>query len=233
MLSAKMRLYAAMLFAIAVLGTAVGAFALRSQAGEAAAAAANRGETQLLQMQLEAAQKELVQVYSELRKAQVDLALARKKEKSEALPVSEDAVSELIHDDAVAGNKRREIAALKTQIDRIAMTYVESAATPRIRQMKDRIASLDKEIAKRANEIRPVFVNRLREAARREAAKAAEKQVERIEYLKELEKVVAADVLRLSAQVITQPESLDQRVANLEREVRELKARVRGLVEKK
>jgi RNA polymerase sigma factor (sigma-70 family) len=100
MLFARIKLYAIAFLVLAFLGSMAGIFSYRTLAAERQAPNADQAAApaaapatndlpaadpvrmQLTRMQLEAAQKELVQVQSDLRKAQVEMTLARNKERN-------------------------------------------------------------------------------------------------------------------------------------------------------
>jgi hypothetical protein len=73
-----------------------------------------------------------------------------------------------------------------------------------------------------------------REGVRRKVIRELiEKPLERVEYLKELEKVLVAAVIRLGEEAGSQAQPIEQRLGALEREVRQLRRTIEELKDKK
>jgi len=238
MLFARIKFYAIAFLMLAVLGSAAGVFSYRSlaaerQAGNAEQAAAPADapaandlpaadpvRMQLTRMQLEAAQKELVQVQSDLRKAQVELTLARSKEK-EQLAEALSAVEQNLTTQALQQNVKR----LEKQIERATAAYIKGPDEPAVLSLRGSLAVARQELEER--------IKVHREGARKAVKRQSEKHVERVEYLKELEKVLVAAVIRLGEEAGSQAQPVEQRLGALEREVRQLRRTIDGLKDKK
>ncbi|MFL5245428.1 MAG: sigma-70 family RNA polymerase sigma factor [Gemmataceae bacterium] len=247
----KIKIVAAAVLMAGLTGAGAGALAFRSQAAEPedTKKPENRKPVKVFEisevaqgepkrvdtfgyLQLEMAQKEYLQVVSDLRRAGVELALAKSR------PMKRPMISQTEIEDAVA--KDPEIAALRQsvrkfedsveQIKRSAKNTIAPAELERHTEALEKSKrlllvkhdKLTEELGKRA-------VIKVQEEYENTIAQLSEK----IEFLERLKQALKADMDQLIDQAKAAGDSEGDRIKQLEKEVRDLKALVQELKKRK
>jgi hypothetical protein len=155
---------------------------------------------QLNRMKLELAQKELVQVQSDIRKENVELAHLRGREKSiDSVPVPESTIEELINRDPIIDQRLQREVELRQSIAEIENVSAEGGRAPGVRDLQTKLAATEKILATRRAKLRTQIIEQLRLKARDEFKAKVAQHEDTISFLTELEQALKTDIQRLSA----------------------------------
>jgi beta-lactamase regulating signal transducer with metallopeptidase domain len=177
-----------------------------SQPTEPAAAAAEPAagadlQQRLAVARLDAIEKEIVQVQSELTRTRAALAVLRAREKASAtMAVADAAVEELIRKDPEVQNHLERIQMLQDQLTELKRVYRDPRDAA-IQQREEQLASAQKALAARREQLRSTTTKQVRDRTRREIRAQADQLQERTAVLQELEKALTAEAQKLSAQI--------------------------------
>jgi RNA polymerase sigma factor (sigma-70 family) len=181
-------------------------------------------------LQLEMAQKEFLQIISDLRKAKVELALAESRS-LKAPSVSETALEEAIAKDPVVMAKRQLV-----QQREDALSEYKRANQPKEFEHipTKKLDEAKKDLLERMERISDLVRRQMLANAQEEHSSKIALLAEKVEFLEALKKVLKADIDRLTVEAKTQGDNDEQpRIKQLEKEVRELKALVEELKKRK
>jgi capsular exopolysaccharide synthesis family protein len=119
--------------------------------------------------QLHMAEKELMDIQSQLRKLQVEAADQQAQEKGSAeLPVPDSAVEEQIEKDRIVQQYLKQVADLENRIKDLRVVSVRGGNEPIFRRYRADIESAKAAVAARRKEIRPQITEELRNKSRTE-----------------------------------------------------------------
>jgi capsular exopolysaccharide synthesis family protein len=144
------------------------------------------------------AQKELLQVQSDLRNGEIDLENQRARMKT----VSDVRVPESVLDESVKKDPQvdiyvRERAKLLAQIEETRRIYKPGWEGPHIRQYQQQLDTIARSMTVLRNQLRPEVEAQYREKTRQEAAERVEQLQEKVAKLQKLEKSLQAQTERL------------------------------------
>ena len=150
---------------------------------------------------LHSAEEDLLEVRSELKRIEVDLSLRGPEESSVAVP--SHVVEDILDEDPIVGRHMADILKvndyIKRTVDYLSRVSRESAdKDPTIRQMRLQLANSQKLLEARRAEIRPAIEERIRQEADAGARGAAWQDRRKLTFTRELEKLLVADVQRLT-----------------------------------
>jgi hypothetical protein len=185
--------------------------------------------------QLAQTRRELVQLQSESRRAQIELnVLLAKLAKVSELEVSEAALHEFIAKDPLAQKLQARLSQLEESADLIQTKSSRGADDPSVRRFQADIQATQEALRARREKLRPALRQETRARAQAELLARIEPLHERIDQQKALENLLEKDVKRLSEQtrsltVAELSSEATQRLARLEDEVRQLRVAVEQL----
>ncbi len=151
---------------------------------------------------LAAMQHELLQVQSDLRKAQVEAAADQAREKATGDAILPEAlVDEQVRHDPVVEEQRKEITRLEGEVARVKGVLTNPDDDhPALAKYAAALEAAKKALEARQKDVRPLIVEQLRERAKYEAQLGALQRREKIAVLQELEKSLAKDVKGLEGE---------------------------------
>jgi hypothetical protein len=174
-------------------------------------------------MQLEAAQKELLQVLSDLRKARVELAILDVKEKaatSQEIPESE--LDRARREDPEFQDLLQQIEEEKQILEELK-TVTGNPAHPGLRHQQEVVLALEREMGSLVKKLTPKITESIRKRQWAEWEPKKASFPERIAYLQGMEKALTADIQRLELDLAVAVPSTEERLRTVEKEVQELK----------
>jgi capsular exopolysaccharide synthesis family protein len=190
---------------------------------------------QYLLERLSMVQKELIQVRSDLRKAQVEALAEQAKEKAASDQViPEGAVEEQIRKDQAFEQQRLEIARLEQEHEK-ARNLAVRPDHPAVAKAGAALMIAKKVHDERREKLRPLIVAQLRERARYEAQANAAHRRERVSFLDRLQKELEKEVKSLEGETgqikkgTVEIESLREEVVQEEDAVKKIGAQVQAL----
>jgi capsular exopolysaccharide synthesis family protein len=152
---------------------------------------------QLAVERLAAAQKDLTQVQSDLRKALLDLADQEAREKaSEGTVVVGSAVDELLRKDPLVERQMKELAEQEMRLAASVLAATRGEDDPAVRALRAKVEGGRRLLETRKKELRPQFVKEFRERARGEVRLQAAALRGRVSLLQQMQKELLADVGR-------------------------------------
>jgi capsular exopolysaccharide synthesis family protein len=188
------------------------------------------------QEQLAMAEKELLQVDSELRKLQTDLAVRKGREGlPEDWKLAETELDELARKDPQMERLVARKAQLNQDIADALRVAVKGEDEPRIQRLRNELAEVDKGIAKRREELRPALTAQIQQRYQRNHQANLTALAERGQALAELRKTLAQDIERLSTETRSlnkgslDIESYKQDIAQTEETGRKIAAELEAL----
>jgi capsular exopolysaccharide synthesis family protein len=145
------------------------------------------------------AQKELLQLQSDLRKARVEAASQEAREKLK-IRVPESVIDQRIRQDTVVEQHTQEVAKLEQTVEQLKKTFVLGEKAPIVVSQQSKLDAARKALEKRKEYLRPILLKELQEKAKDEFETSTAQAQSRIDILTELEKSVARDVEQMSKQ---------------------------------
>jgi succinoglycan biosynthesis transport protein ExoP len=145
------------------------------------------------------AQRDLLQLQSDLRKAMVDVASQHARQKvAEKIRIPEAAVRQALKRDPVVQQHEKEIAKVEQLLDETRRLSARGDSEPSLAGFRARLEAAQKSLADRQEHLRPLVLKELRQQAQDEADVRAAQAEGRISLLTELEKSVTKDVEQMS-----------------------------------
>ena len=189
----------------------------------------------LARLQLEMTQREWLQVQSDLRKTRLELSFWEKRDKVFAnLPIPDSAVDERVNLDPLVTRHLTRLSELRDQIASVERVSAPGKAEASLQDLRRQVADTEKTVELLRKQLRPEITKQLREKAYDEYKGKLTQYREQIELEVEMAKVLKADIDRLSQAVPGgSAGSTDQRLSNLERDVREIKEAIEELKKRK
>jgi hypothetical protein len=197
-----------------------------SDVAKSGEAGGNRVNEQLARLQLEQTQRELAQMYSDLRKTRAELAFWEAREdKMVKMTIPDSAIEERMNLDPAVAKLLNRINELRHSIAEVESVTAPGKSDAIVKDIRDQITTTEKILGTLRPMLRAQITQQLREKAYDEFKGRIVQFKEQIEFWEGFEKNLKADVQRLSAQVKggTSGGSADARLTALEKEVRELK----------
>jgi hypothetical protein len=181
-------------------------------------------------LQLEATQRELIQVQADLRKTRLERDFWHARDEAfRTLPIPKSALDERLSQDPAVARQMVRLAELRDQIAGVEGTVQPGKAPTVLKDFRAQLAAAEKNLEALKQAVRPQIVEQLREKAYDEYKGKLVQFQEQVEWLKEWEKALQGEVERLSRQTRELKASRDQRLDQVEKELRELRASVAEL----
>jgi succinoglycan biosynthesis transport protein ExoP len=149
-------------------------------------------------------QKELIQLQSDLRKAQVEAAIQPAREKAladQAIPTA--AIEEQLKKDPAVAKQLADIAQLEVYLSEVKGTLVRGDKDPLLQKYRDQLAAARETLAAYRESQRPRIGEELREQARNEIKATGAAMNNKVIILKEQEKALAEEIKTLEADTRT------------------------------
>jgi RNA polymerase sigma factor (sigma-70 family) len=248
MFLSKVRIALALVLVLGLIGAGAAVWTSRLAAAAEAARADQRAEAplpakaqdkapkkvsfteRLTRLQLDGAEKELIQVQSDLRKARVELALLKARKGGGRPSIAKAAQHELMEKDPDVKKLRERAAAIEDEMRRVRRVVAKAeqrdAALKPLAKERDEVAVA---LQVRRKEVLVLMEDQLRDKAQVEWQDRLERQEDRVAFLTELEKVLLVEIDRLYKKAALRRLSPQKRLELLEKEVRELKASLRKM----
>jgi hypothetical protein len=189
-------LAAAFVFGCGILTYRVVAVEPAQEGGKAAPVANSDAFTRL---QLEMTQRELIQVQSDLRKTRLDVKFWTPREAIIAkMHIPNSAVEERVSQDPAVNRYLTRLAELRDQLAQAIAVAKDPKDSPEVKDFQTQIAATEKTIEGLRKALEPQIVARAREKAIDEFKGRLVQLGEQIEFSQELEKVLRAEVQRLT-----------------------------------
>ncbi len=172
---------------------------LRKMAGELGSrdSAVLAEKQKFAQAQLNTLQTEMLQLQSQLRKAKLEVLASQAREKGLAKTnIPEGIIDDLITKDPVVVGYTREIKQLEADIDYFKNRSVKAETEPAYKRFLAALDSAKKALAARRDQLRPDFMQQLRDKIRADAKTNHALEQDRAVIVHELEKVLAEEIQR-------------------------------------
>ncbi len=154
---------------------------------------------QMARTQLQALQKELLEVESQLRRAKIKLAILDKQDQP---PPQEAAVKELIEKDTVVARLHQELWDLKNVVEYFKARSANPENEPPYKRALSQIEAKTKSLAAQRDSVRPNAVAQAREQAGAGQRATRARLKERITFLEALQRELREDIQRRSMLII-------------------------------
>jgi RNA polymerase sigma factor (sigma-70 family) len=190
-------------------------------------------DVQLARRQLEAAIQDLIQVQADLRKVKVDITFAQADVNRVAQrPISDDDIDRWMAQDPEVEKYAQEIQTRQARLDELERVLGGGKENRFYQQELSKLNELKKELARRRRRVRPLAEDELRARMIVQPRNKLATLQSRLAYLQEMEKVLDADIRRLSLKTRSQEASTDERLRSLEKDIKQIKAAVEELKKK-
>jgi hypothetical protein len=174
-------------------------------------------------------QKELIQVQADLRKLQVERDFWKARADTFAkLTIPKSAVEERISQDSLIAKRQSDLARLREDLV-LAKNKITAKNSTVIDRVQTEIAVVERDIESLKQSLRLQLTELMRERAQDEFNGKMTQFQEQIDLIKEMEKTLEAEVKKLSEETRAIRPSHDQRLTQIEAELRELRATVAEL----
>ena len=191
---------------------------------------------QYLLDRLGTAEKELMQLRSELRKAQVEDSVQASREKAaKTSPVPAGAVEELVAKDPVFIQYQLDVARREEELEKVKRLAVAGDADPNVQRATAALKTAREVLASRREKLRPEITRQLREKAGHDLETSAALRRERVAVLKVLEQELNKEVKGLETEVsrvkkgAVEVEAVRAELAEEEDLLRRLRSQVQAL----
>lgn len=188
------------------------------------------------QEQLALTEKELLQVDSELRKLQTELAVRKGRDAlPEDMKLADTELDELARKDPEFDRLSALKVRLEQNITDAVRVSVKGADEPRVKRLQEDLAEVEKSLAKRRDEIRPAINAQMQQRFQRNYQATLTAMNDRVASLTELRKTLAQDIDRLSGETRTlnkgslDIESYKQDIAQTDDTARKIAAELESL----
>jgi hypothetical protein len=187
-------------------------------------------QRKLAEAALEAGQKELLQVQSELRRARAELAaLTEAGKRPEEAAVPEDALEDQIDKDPAVQQLRGQVSQTEDQIEQTrAVVAISGEQSPRVVALQQKLQSARQALEARRKELRPAVVKTIREHQQAAGRQVIANLQQRIGVLQRVEKELQDERERRQAEA-RRREQATQELASLRGEIIQLEETLRKI----